>query len=202
MPYKQWITNLLPEDRSILKSYLNNSFSRPTTKNSIWNKEYEDTYKLIQWMYDTLGEKPKLRIEGNIVDFYTNDHNIFSLLQEVDQLIHEINLVNPKIKSNEIECDNFPLEKYKYRVILKDKCRKNESIINIINDLNTQETIKVTDRRLADMSTLAHRNYGIPFGDWIYVEDDHNLTLVDLVLGNSISRVIKYVKKVDSTTPD
>ena len=196
IPYKEWVTNLLPEDRSMLKSYIQRPFGRqgPITKNSIWNKQYRKTYELIQWMYEVIGEQPKLRIEGHHVDLYTNDPEIFSLLQSVGEMVHEIDLVSPKIKPNEIECDNFPLDKYKYRVILKDRCRKDTSLIKVIIELNEQGTIKITDRRLADMKR--HKPGGHwPIGDWLYVEDEHNLTLIDLVLGNFISRVIKYVKK-------
>lgn len=195
IPYKEWVTNLLPEDRSMLKSYMERPFGRmgPITKNSIWNKQYKRTYELIQWMYEVLGERPKLRVEGHHVDLYTNDPEIFSLLQNIGEMVHEVDLVNPKIKPNEIECDNFPLDKYKYRVILKDRCRKDASLIKVIKDLHEQGTIKVTDRRLADMNS---KRLGIfPYGDWIYVENEHNLTLIDLVLGNFISRVIKYIKK-------
>jgi|TARA_B110001454_G_scaffold157009_1_gene146284 hypothetical protein len=180
----------------MLKSYIERPFSRmgPITKKSIWNKQYQSTYELIQWMYENIDEKPKLRIEGHHVDLYTNDPKIFSLLHGVGDMVHEINLVNPIIESNEIECDNFPLDKYRYRVILKDRCRKNISLIKVIIDLNEQGTVKVTDRRLADMKK--HKPGGHwPIGDWLYVENEHNLTLVDLVLGNFISRVIKYVKK-------
>ena len=167
----------------------------PITKNSIWNKQYRKTYELIQWMYEVLGERPKLRVEGHHVDLYTNDPEIFSLLQSVGEMVHEVNLVSPKIKPNEIECDNFPLDKYKYRVILKDRCRKDTSLIKVIIELNEQGTIKITDRRLADMKRLKLNKFHWPIGDWIYVEDEHNLTIIDLVLGNFISRVIKYVKK-------
>ena len=166
----------------------------PTGKKSIWNKEYKQTFELIQWMYSTIGPKPKLSIEGTNVDFYTNDPNVFSLLEDVASYVYEVDLVNPKIKSDEIECDNFPLDKYQYRVILKDKCRQNTLTTKVITDLNDQGVIKVTDRRLAEMNKNKPNGHW-PIGDWIYVEDDYNLTLVDLTLGEFISRVIKYIKK-------
>ena len=196
-PYKDWVTNLLPEDRSTLKSYAERPFSRMghISKKSVYNKQYQSTYELIQWMYEKIGDKPKLRVEAHHVDLYTNDANIFSLLHEVGELVHEIDLVNPDINSNEIECDKLPLDKYRYRVILKDKCRADTSVIDVIKKLNEEGSIRVTPRRIANMKQNASQRYMIPNGDWIYVEDDHNLTLVDLVLGNYISRVIKYVIK-------
>lgn len=195
IPYKEWITSLLPEDRSLLKQFVERPWSRmaPIGKRSIWNKQYQATYELIQWMYNTLGEYPKLRVEGNHVDFYTNEPELFTPLLDVAELIHEVDLVNPEIKADEIECDNFPLDKYQYRVILKDKCRKDTLSIKVIKDLNEQGSIKVTDRRLAEMTK--HKPSHWPIGDWIYVEDEYNLTLVNLALGNFISRVIKYVTK-------
>lgn len=196
MSYKNWVTGLLPDDRSLLKQFSERSWSRmsPVGKKTIWNKEYESTFELIKWMYDNLGPNPKLRIEGTNVDFYTNDHNTFSLLEDVASYVYEVDLVNPKIQSDEIECDKFPLDKYQYRVILKDKCRQNTLTTKVISDLNEQGVIKVTDRRLAEMTKTKPGGHW-PIGDWLYVEDEYNLTLVDLALGEFISRVIKYVKK-------
>ena len=87
--------------------------------------------------------KPKLRIEANHVDLYTNDANIFSLLHEVADLVHEVDLVNPNIKSDEIECDKLPLDKYQYRVILKDKCRNARYNLISNNRFNDEGSIKL-----------------------------------------------------------
>ena len=62
--YKEWVTGLLPDDRSLLKQFCERPWSRmsPTGKKSIWNKEYKQTFELIQWMYSTICYNHKLRI--------------------------------------------------------------------------------------------------------------------------------------------
>lgn len=150
---------------------------------------YKDTYNLVCWM-NKFNTKQKLRIEANTLDLYTTEPTIFTELLPISGLVHEVDITNPNLKIDEIECDKLPLDKYQYRVILKEGKLNDTKLIEVITDLNNEGNIKITNRRLHDM--IEYRN---TYGDWFYVEDDHSLTLVNLVLGDRISRVLRYKER-------
>lgn len=190
--FKHFLKSLSKEDKEILTKFFQFHRYKKTGITNINNKEYKDTYKLIQWM-NTLG-KPKLRIEARTLDLYTSDPTIFTKLIKVSTLVHEVSLVNPNIKTDEIECDNLPLDKYKYRVILKEG-RVNDNVLNCLENFNEDGTIKITKQRLDRI-----KQYRNNYGDWFYVETDHQLTLVNLSFGEKIQRVLEYIMRRNNET--
>jgi hypothetical protein len=190
--FEEFLKNLPKEDKAHLKRFLlkQRTYHQMRSKN-INNAQYRDTYKVAQWLSNTYKDsKPKLRIEWQTLDLYTSDPSIFTKLQAIGDMVTEVSLVSPSIGINEVERDKLPLDKYKYRVILKDRHRKDPSIIETIKQFNANGTIKMTDLRLSNM-----KKWRSTWGDWFYVEDDYALTLVHLTLGDNVSKVLKYVRR-------
>jgi len=187
--WKYFLKTLNDYDKKILKKFFEVNHYSKTGYGSINNKEYRDTYKLIQWT-NKLGS-PKLRVEGRTLDLYTTEPTMFTKILKVSNLVHEISLVNPALKTDEIECSKLPLDKYKYRVILKEG-RVNENLLQVLQDFNNEGIIKITKRRLGDIKTY-HNSYG----DWFYVGTEHDLTLINLSFGDKIQRVLEYVVRRD-----
>ena len=190
--WKYFLKSISDHDKNILKRFFEVNLYKKTGIGSINNKEYRDTYKLIQWM-NTLGN-PKLRIENRTLDLYTTNPTIFTKLLKVSNLVHEISLVNPALKTDEIECEKLPLDKYKYRVILKEGL-VHENLLKVLQDFDKEGTIKITQRRLGDIKT--YRN---SYGDWFYVGTEHDLTLINLTFGNTIQRVLENVVRRNAGT--
>lgn len=188
LTWPEYRKTLSTYEKELLVKYISWARYPVPMPKTLKNREFQHTFTLCKWLMENF-EKPKIRVESNTVDFYVTDPQAFTPLEMIGSLVWEIDLVNPNLAINEIECDNFPLDKYEYRVILKEVKLKNDNILNVIDELNSQGDIKITDRRLSDFKKFRNSH-----GDWLYVKDDYTLTIVNLAFGHLISRVLKYIK--------
>ena len=133
-----------------------------------------------------------VRIEGNTVDVYWNDLNWLNNVREsgLSDCVWKINLCDPTTKADEEFVDFLPLDKYRYRVILKEMRNIDTNQVNALLELDKTGEVNITDKRKINWT-----RYNMFYKDWFYVEDDLTLTNVHLILGSKVHRVVEYKER-------
>ena len=171
--------------RSIQKQEV--SRSATFKKNS---KHLKNSYKTLQFLMKN--DVETVRIEGSTVDVYWNNLNWLNNVREsgLSDCVWKISLCDPTTKADEEYVDFLPLDKYRYRVILKEMKNIDANQVNALLALDKTGEVNITDKRKINWT-----RYNMFYKDWFYVEDDLTLTNVHLILGSKVHRVVEYKER-------
>lgn len=153
-------------------------------------KFLKESYKLLQFLMRN--NLQHIRMEGSAVDVYWDNLDWIdnAIETKFSSNVFQISLCDPNIKPDEEAVDELPLDKYQYRVILKDMRNIESNKVTALLDLNQEGNIKITERRIG--SWTEQRMF---YKDWFYAEDEMALTTVSLILGTDIHKVVKFVRR-------
>lgn len=163
------------------------------SRSSTWKKNAKHlkaSYKALQFLMRN--NLTNIRMEGGTVDVYWSNLDWLNNIREdgLTDSVWKISLCDPITKPDEELVDSLPLDKYRYRVILKEQKRIETNKVNALLDLDSSGDISITDRR-----KINWKQYNMYYKDWFYVQDDITLTTVNLILGSDVHRVIEYKRR-------
>ncbi len=180
------------------KRYGNNQSYRFSKTSTL---SYDDLDKFANLAKKYLGrEDVRVRAEGTHFNLFSIDKDIHEqIIKDLSNWVMEI--TEPKSdkdlkyllesKSVKVIVDQFPYEKYQYKIVLKSTMKSDQRLkfngwVDRYSDKGVYISSRATQDWLKDRKQWAQN----PF---IYVEDDKTRTLVELYLGSNKSSTEEFV---------
>lgn len=155
----------------------------------IWDLSKDQITKLTKLYHyrENFDSTGKLRVEVPCIDFYTNNIDYFKIAEDLE-LDPEL-CISATDEPNVIVVDKLPFESYKFKCLTRYTYVDDHTISALVEYENSGE-IKFpwnwTTRKF-----MINRQFS-PLPNYIYAQDEENITWVTLIAGDVIGTVYSY----------
>lgn len=156
--------------------------------------------------FESYSGNVKIRLEVNVIDIYIRDYDTYNqILYDLEPWIRGIwepenqESLNFLLSSNNIKilCDDYPYNKYKYKVYIKYKI--NEEARKSFSSWIKHYPNKIY--AIGESAKWLENDFYFVWNPSIYVEDQATLSMIGLFLGGSVQKVEEYVTRNSINTP-